>query len=151
MCNNKKFTISGYEIILNQDNKDKEYYLVLVNKDTKELYKVKVSDWTNNTPYDLGKVNGKDYTNSWFKGTLDLSDLPNGDYDLYKLNKGDKAIVAYKGKTYTYKITNIYTQPKVGKIAIYRNYDKTTLTLITCTNHDSTTQTIYIAELESIE
>ena len=71
--------------------------------------------------------------------------------DLYKLNKGDKAIVTYKGKTYTYKITNIYTQPKVGKIAIYRNYDKTTLTLITCTNHDSKTQTIYIAELESIE
>lgn len=71
--------------------------------------------------------------------------------DLYKLNKGDQAIVTYKGKTYTYKITNIYTQPKVGKIAIYRNYDKTTLTLITCTNHDSTTQTIYIAELESIE
>lgn len=71
--------------------------------------------------------------------------------DLYKLNKGDQAIVTYKGKTYNYKITNIYTQPKVGKIAIYRNYDKTTLTLITCTNHDSTTQTIYIAELESIE
>ena len=71
--------------------------------------------------------------------------------DLYKLNKGDKAIVTYKGKTYIYKITNIYTQPKVGKIAIYRNYDKTTLTLITCTNYDSTTQTIYIAELESIE
>ena len=71
--------------------------------------------------------------------------------DLYKLNKGDQAIVTYKGKTYTYKITNIYTQPKVGKIAIYRNYDKTTLTLITCTDHDSTTQTIYIAELESIE
>ncbi len=71
--------------------------------------------------------------------------------DLYKLNKGDKAIITYKGKTYTYKITNIYTQPKVGKIAIYRNYDKTTLTLITCTNNDSTTQTIYIAELESVE
>ena len=83
--NNKKFTISGYEIILNQDNKDKEYYLVLVNKDTKELYKVKVGNWTNNTPYNLGKVDGKDYTNSWFKGTLDLSDLPNGDYDLYML------------------------------------------------------------------
>ena len=46
--------------------------------------------------------------------------------DLYKLNKGDKAIVTYKGKTYTYKITNIYTQPKVGTIAIYRNYDKIT-------------------------
>lgn len=71
--------------------------------------------------------------------------------DLYKLGKGDIAIVTYKGKTYTYQITNIYTQPKVGTIAIYRNYDKTTLTLITCTNNDSTTQTIYIAELQSVE
>ena len=71
--------------------------------------------------------------------------------DLYKLTRGDIANVSYKGKTYTYKITNIYTQPKVGKIAIYRNYDKTTLTLITCTNNDSTTQTIYIAELQSVE
>ena len=71
--------------------------------------------------------------------------------DLYKLGKGDTAIVTYKGKIYTYQITNIYTQPKVGTIAIYRNYDKTTLTLITCTNNDSTTQTIYIAELQSVE
>lgn len=81
--NNKKFTISGYEIILNQTNKDKEYYLVLVNKDTKEVFKVRVGNWTNNTPYTIGKINGKDYTDSWFKGTLDLTQLPNGDYDLY--------------------------------------------------------------------
>ena len=67
--------------------------------------------------------------------------------DLYKLNKGDIAVVTYKGKTYTYKIVNIYTQPKVGKIAIYRNYDKTTLTLITCTKNNDSSQTVYIAEL----
>jgi beta-N-acetylglucosaminidase len=83
--NSKKFTISGYEIILNQNNNGKEYYLVLVNKDTKDLYKVKVSNWNTNTPYDLGEENGKTYTNSWFKGTLDLSSIPNGDYDLYML------------------------------------------------------------------
>ena len=71
--------------------------------------------------------------------------------DLYKLNIGDVAYINYKGKKYIYNIVNIYTQPKVGKLAIYRNYDKTTLTLITCTNNDSTTQTIYIAELVSIE
>ena len=71
--------------------------------------------------------------------------------DLYQLQNGDIARVSYKGKTYQYQIINIYTQPKVGKIAIYRNYDKTTLTLITCTNYDSTTQTIYIAELINIE
>jgi LPXTG-site transpeptidase (sortase) family protein len=67
--------------------------------------------------------------------------------DLYKLKKGDVAVVTYKGYKYTYKIVNIYKQKKVGKIAIYRNYEKTTLTLITCTNYDSKTQTIYIAEL----
>ena len=67
--------------------------------------------------------------------------------DLYKLSAGDTAKITYKDKTYTYQITNIYKQPKTGTLAIYRNYDKTTLTLITCTNNDSTTQTIYIAEL----
>ncbi|MBQ6538753.1 MAG: sortase [Bacilli bacterium] len=67
--------------------------------------------------------------------------------DLYKLRKGDVAYITYKGYKYTYRITNIYKQQKVGKIAIYRNYEKTTLTLITCTNYDSKTQSIYVAEL----
>lgn len=71
--------------------------------------------------------------------------------DLYKLQVGDTAQITYKGKKYTYSITNIYTQPKVGKVAIYRDYSKTTLTLVTCTNNDSTTQTIYIAELITVE
>ena len=71
--------------------------------------------------------------------------------DLYKLEVNDTAYVTYKNKKYIYKIVNIYKQPKIGKLAIYRNYDKTTLTLITCTNNDSTTQTIYIAELQSVE
>ena len=70
--------------------------------------------------------------------------------DLYKLSTGDTAEVSYKGKKYTYKIVNIYKQEKTGKIAIYRNYDRTTLTLITCTNFDNATQTIYIAELQNI-
>lgn len=71
--------------------------------------------------------------------------------ELYQLTTGDKAYVTYKGKKYTYTITNIYKQQKTGTIAIYRNYDKTTLTLVTCTNNDDTTQTIYIAELEKVE
>jgi LPXTG-site transpeptidase (sortase) family protein len=71
--------------------------------------------------------------------------------DLYKLSINDTAYVTYKNKKYIYNIVNIYTQEKTGKLAIYRNYDKTTLTLITCTNNVSTTQTVYIAELVSIE
>ena len=71
--------------------------------------------------------------------------------DLYKLTNGDVAYVTYKGKKYTYQIVNIYKQPKTGSIAIYRDYEKTTLTLITCTNWDSTSQTVYIAELVNVE
>ena len=70
--------------------------------------------------------------------------------DLYKLSTGDTAEISYKGKKYTYKIVNIYKHEKTGTVAIYRNYDKTTLTLITCTNFDKTTQTIYIAELQNV-
>ena len=69
--------------------------------------------------------------------------------DLYRLEKGDIANVYFKGMKYTYKLVNIYTQPKVGTVNIYRNPKKSTLTLITCTNHDNTTQTIYILELIS--
>ena len=68
---------------------------------------------------------------------------------LYRLKIGDSAYVTYQGNKYRYQIVNIYTVPKTGKVAIYRNYNKTTLTLITCTKNDDTTQTIYIAELVS--
>ena len=48
---------------------------------------------------------------------------------------------------YVYKIVNIYEVEKDGTVAIYRNYDKTTLTLITCTKNNDASQTVYIAEL----
>ena len=86
---NKKFTMSGYLIILNQNNTNKEYALVLINKDNNEVYMTEVNSWKNDTPYDLGSENGKSYTNSWFKGELDLSNIPNGDYDLYMLAATD--------------------------------------------------------------
>ena len=100
-------------------------------------------------------VQGSDYPDT-DKGNLILAGHSGTGWkaffnDLYKLDVNDTAYVTYKNKKYIYNIVNIYTQPKVGKLAIYRNYDKTTLTLITCTNNDSTTQTVYIAELVSIE
>lgn len=71
--------------------------------------------------------------------------------DLYKLNTNDYAYVVYKEKKYVYKIDKIYKQQKTGKIAIYRDYDRKTLTLVTCTNNDSKTQTVYIAYLDKVE
>ena len=70
---------------------------------------------------------------------------------LYQLSLGDKCYVNYNGKTYTYKITNIYDKPKTGYLAIDRDYDKTTLTLITCKYQNETEQTVYIAELINVE
>ena len=67
--------------------------------------------------------------------------------NLYKLNVGDTAKVTYKGKKYTYKITDIYYEKKTGTVRILRDRNKTTLTLITCTKDDNYHQTIYIAEL----
>lgn len=75
-------------------------------------------------------------------GTSSISYFKN----LYKLSLGDKVEITYNNKNYTYIITNIYTDLKDGDVAIKRNKSKTTLTLITCTKGDKTTQTIYICE-----
>lgn len=71
--------------------------------------------------------------------------------NLYKLDLGDRAYVNYNGKRYTYQIVNIYNQAKTGKIAIYRDSNKTCLTLVTCTKNSKTEQTIYILELINVE
>ncbi len=70
---------------------------------------------------------------------------------LYLLEIGDIANIEYKDVLYTYKISNIYTVEKTGKVEITRNKDVSTLTLITCTKGDNTSQTVYIADLISVE
>ncbi len=70
--------------------------------------------------------------------------------ELYRLNIDDTVEVTYNGKIYTYQIKNIYKELKTGTVSIKRDITKTALTLITCTNNDDTTQTIYIAELVNI-
>jgi LPXTG-site transpeptidase (sortase) family protein len=70
--------------------------------------------------------------------------------NLYQLDIGDVASINYMGSKYNYKIVDIYTDNKDGTVTIYRNENKSCLTLITCTKDDDTTQTIYIFELENI-
>lgn len=66
---------------------------------------------------------------------------------LYRLNVGDYAYVTYNGYKYKYQIVNIYEVPKTGLVRIQRNYDRTSLTMITCTKDNDSTQTVYISEL----
>ena len=66
--------------------------------------------------------------------------------NLYLLNNGDYVYVTYNGVKYTYQIKNIYLQVKTGQIGIYRDVNKTTLTLITCKDN-SNKQLVVICEL----
>ena len=89
--NSKKYEISGYLIQLGAKNGIDDYLkfqLVLENKSTNEKYNVNVDRWTNDLPYDLGEENGYDYRGAWFKGEIDLSGIPQGDYDLYMRSEG---------------------------------------------------------------
>lgn len=81
----KTYTISGYLIILNAHNNDNnaKYYLKLKNQNNDNEYSIEVNSWTKNVPYSLGTENGYDYNLSWFKGEIDLSKIPAGDYNLY--------------------------------------------------------------------
>lgn len=72
-------------------------------------------------------------------------------HDLYKLQLGDEAYVTYGGIKYYYRVVNIYNVEKTGKVAIYRDYSKNVLTLITCTRNSNTEQTVYILELYNKE
>ena len=71
--------------------------------------------------------------------------------NLYQLEKEDTITIHYKNLKYIYKIDNIYYEKKTGSVRIFRDKQKTTLTLITCTKDDKEHQTIYIAELIKIE
>lgn len=71
--------------------------------------------------------------------------------NLYHLDREDTITIHYNNSKYIYEIVNIYYEKKTGSVRIFRNKEKTTLTLITCTKDDKEHQTIYIAELIEIE
>ena len=94
----KKFTISGYLIINNIDNIDKEYALILEEKSSEDTYVIDIDSWENNVPYSLGEENNNSYEDSWFKGEIDFKDIPNGDYNLY--------MIAYNEDNFTIQTIN---------------------------------------------
>ena len=69
--------------------------------------------------------------------------------NLYKMEIGTDMYITYAGNTYHYVLVNKYDVPKVGVINIIRNYNATTLTLITCTMFDDHKQTVFVGELVS--
>lgn len=70
--------------------------------------------------------------------------------DLNKLVKGDELFLTYKNKKYIYSIDKIYLEDRRGKIGILKDYNRSSLSLITCTLHDKKHQTVYIAYLKDV-
>ena len=69
---------------------------------------------------------------------------------LDELKLKDTSEIYYHGKKYTYEVTNIYEVKKTGTVSIDRNYDKNTLTMITC-KHNTDMQIVIISELVRVE
>lgn len=66
---------------------------------------------------------------------------------LFNMQIGADMYVTYGGNVYHYVLTNMYDVAKTGRVRVVRNYDITTLTLITCNKYDNTKQTVFIGEL----
>lgn len=65
--------------------------------------------------------------------------------DLDKLNLGSTIYLDYKGKRYTYILSNKYDELKDGHLNIIRKKNKDSLVLITCNKSKKKYQTIYVS------
>ena len=104
----------------------------------------------NNVDYGITIINGSTYPGEQNNNLILAAHSGDCNYcyfdKLYKLQLGDKAYLQYKNVKYSYTIVDIYEVEKDGTIAIYRDYNKNCLTLITCTRGSDTKQTVYILE-----
>ena len=109
-----------------------------------------VNEKYNNVDYNVTVIRGSNYPDVENGNLILAAHSGNCSYcyfdNLYKLSKGDVAYITYKDVIYSYKIVDIYEVEKTGTVAIYRDYSKKVLTLITCTRNSKNKQTVYILE-----
>lgn len=95
---NGKLELKGYNAIKGMNNTlDIEiiYYLVLINnKDEDDMYMLEMDRITNKSEMSrpVNSNDNYDYTYSWFKGTIDTKDIPDGDYQMMILSIADEKI-----------------------------------------------------------
>ena len=83
-----KLQIKGYHAIKGIDHTLEEeisFYLVLKNLTTEEEFTQELNRITDKEEITrpVFSSDGKDYTYSWYKGNVDIDELPEGDYELY--------------------------------------------------------------------
>lgn len=55
--------------------------------------------------------------------------------NLHRLKLGDMISLTYYGKSYTYKVVDMYKVAKTGQVEVIRDSNKRTITLITCSGN----------------
>ena len=152
--NNEALLEQSKKAVKEQPKIKKEYigYLEIKKINLKQGL-VSKNSYYNNVNYNIQMLSLSDYPDKQF-GNVILAAHSGVGYlaffkNLYKLSKGDEAIIYYKNYVYKYKIVNIYNVPKNGKVKVDRDVHKTSLTLITCTYKNKKEQTVYILELTS--
>jgi len=109
----QSFLFKGFLALKDLDNKktaDIQFNLIAVNVNTKEETIFELSRWTKDYPFEIPNDSKKDYSGAWFQGSVDLNELPQGDYLLYVTNtlgsKRAKAIVSNAFGKEIQKVTN---------------------------------------------
>lgn len=138
----------------NNNNQNVENYIAYIS-----IPKIELNRGIYNTTSTLNNVNKNIYVHpaSTFPNNVSGNNLILASHSgsssisyfkkLYKLGLEDDVYLEYNGRTYHYKIKNIYTVLKDGTVALRVKQNVSTISLITCTKGDSKTQTIYICEL----
>lgn len=149
--NNDIETNDNEENITN--NEENNYYIGKLEIPVIDLSKgfTSINSKYNNVKYNITIIKGSTYPNI-DKGNFILAGHSGSSYigyfsKLYKLKINDYAYVYYDNIKYTYKLVNIYEEEKTGTVRIFKDKDKTTLTLITCTRNSNTKQSVYIFNL----
>ena len=113
---NGKLEIKGYNAIKGINNTlDKEivYILAFESLNNDEVYTLEMERITNKNEMTrpVYSSDGKDYTYSWYKGEINTTNIPDGDYQLY--------IFAVSEDSYSYSVIN--NKVLKPQIASYKN------------------------------
>ena len=100
---NGKLELKGYNSIKGIDNtldKDIVYVLAFESLNSDDVYAIMMNRITNKSEMTrpVYSTDGRDYTYSWFKGEVDVTDIPDGDYRIY--------IFSISEDSYSYSIVN---------------------------------------------
>ncbi|MFA7688619.1 MAG: glucosaminidase domain-containing protein, partial [Bacilli bacterium] len=111
---NKTFDLSGFLVVKGVNNYKElpaNYSLILINKDNDEEYILPLDRWTSSVPFSIPSEQGLDYTGAWFKGSVDLSSIPQGDYEGYIRAR-------ISGNETTTKLRNVFVKDMERKVVV---------------------------------